>query len=136
MSQPLALSLTLKQPYDEAIESVTAALKEQGFGILTRIDVDSTLKEKIGVEFRRYVILGACNPPLAHRALTAEPLVGLMLPCNVTVEEMEAGARVNFLNPRAMMGAHPDLGRNAELAAVAEDAYARLAQAHATLSAA
>ncbi len=136
MSQPLALSLTLKQPYAEAIESVSAALKEQGFGVLTRIDVDSTLKEKIGVEFRRYVILGACNPPLAHRALTAEPLVGLMLPCNVTVEETEAGARVNFLNPRAMMAAHPDLGSNAELAAVAEDAYARLAQAHAALSAA
>lgn len=134
MTQPLALTVTLSQPYEEAIESVTAALKEQGFGVLTRIDVDNTLKEKIGVDFRRYVILGACNPPLAHRALTAEARVGLMLPCNVTVEEAEGGALVNILNPRAMMNAHPDLGGNTELAAVAEDAFARLAKVQEALA--
>jgi uncharacterized protein (DUF302 family) len=91
--------------YDRAIEKVTAALKVEGFGILTRIDVHTTLKEKLGAEFRPYAILGACNPPLAHKALAHKAEVGLMLPCNVTVEAAPDGtgcvARIG--DPKAMM---------------------------------
>ena len=86
MSKELAFEVQLAIPYDQALEKVTAALKTEGFGILTRIDVRATLKEKIGAEFRPYAILGACNPPLAHRALTRDARAGLMLPCTVTVE--------------------------------------------------
>jgi uncharacterized protein (DUF302 family) len=90
--------------YDEAISRVESALKEQGFGILTRIDVRQTLKEKIDVDFRPYIILGACNPGLAHRALSADDSVGLLLPCNVVVAETDDGAEVGFARPRAMLG--------------------------------
>jgi len=86
MTKELAFEVQLPVPYDEALEKVTAALKTEGFGILTRIDVRATLKEKIGAEFRPYAILGACNPALAHRALARDARAGLMLPCTVTVE--------------------------------------------------
>jgi len=86
MSQSIAFEVTVSAPYDKAIEKTTDALKTEGFGILTRIDVKQTLKEKINADFRPYAILGACNPPLAHRALSHDGHVGLMLPCNVTVE--------------------------------------------------
>ncbi len=89
--------------FDQAIERATAALKTEGFGVLTSIDVKDTLKKKIGVEFRRYVILGACNPQLAHRALGSELSIGLLLPCNVTVFEGDEGQTVvQIIKPQSM----------------------------------
>ena len=92
--------ITLSASFDEAIEIISGALKKEGFGILTRVDVHKTLKEKLDVDFRPYVILGACNPSLAYQALSADPKVGLMMPCNVTVEALEEGGiQVCFTNP-------------------------------------
>jgi uncharacterized protein (DUF302 family) len=110
-------------PYDQAVETVTAALKEEGFGILTSIDVKETLKKKLDVDFRRYIILGACNPPLAHRALTAETEIGLMLPCNVVVyEKDDGGTVVAAMAPLAALG----IVESEALHEVAKDADARL----------
>ncbi|MHC4956529.1 MAG: DUF302 domain-containing protein [Planctomycetota bacterium] len=104
MSEPMGIELELEQDLPAAIETVTAALKEEGFGVLTRIDVHTTLKEKIDADFRPYVILGACNPVLAHKALSARPDVGLLLPCNVTVEQgPSGGSLVRIINARQMM---------------------------------
>ncbi len=125
MSQTLSFQVTLSEPYEQAIEKVIAALKAEGFGILTRIDVQATLKEKLDVEFRPYIILGACNPPLAHRALQADPTVGLLLPCNVTVEDTGDGSLVSIVNPEAMLGVGP-LAENAEVRTVATEARQRL----------
>lgn len=88
--------------YDQAVARTTEALKTEGFGVITTIDVKQTLKQKLGVDFRRYVILGACNPPLAHRALEAELAVGLLMPCNVLVFEAEGGSVVQAIKPEAM----------------------------------
>lgn len=85
--------------YDEAIEKVTEALKTQGFGVLTTIDVKDTLKKKLDVDFDRYIILGACNPPFAYEALKAENMVGLLMPCNVVIHEKDGKVRVLFFNP-------------------------------------
>ncbi len=112
-------------PYDEAVSRVEAALGENGFGILTRIDVRKTLGEKLGVEFRPYVILGACNPGLAHRALTTDDNIGLLLPCNVVVSEANDGAEVYFASPRSML----ELAESEEILPVAEEAERLLRQA-------
>ena len=78
---------TVRIPFDEAIAKVTESLKAEGFGVLTNIDISAKLKEKLGVDFRRYVILGACNPPLAYKALMAEDKIGVMLPCNIIIQQ-------------------------------------------------
>lgn len=110
---------------DEAIDRVTNALKEEGFGILTRIDVAETLKQKIGAEYRPYVILGACNPALAHQALTADDNIGLMLPCNVVVAETDEGSEVAFIRPHAMM----DVTDAEGIRAIADQAQEKLERA-------
>ncbi len=115
--------------YDDAVERVEAALLQEGFGILTRIDVRETLKTKIDVDFRPYVILGACNPPLAHRALSAEDMIGLMLPCNVVVAETEDGSEVAMVRPSVMMTVADAEG----LEDVAEEAQTRLERALANI---
>jgi uncharacterized protein (DUF302 family) len=96
---------TLDVPFDEAVERTIVALKQHGFGVLTRIDVKNTLTEKIGVEFRPYMILGACNPQMAHQALQAEDKIGTMLPCNVIVQERGGKSEVAAVDPVASMQA-------------------------------
>lgn len=91
--------------FEEAIEKVTAALKEEGFGVLTEIDVKATLKKKIDADFRPYTILGACNPTYAHKALLAEDKIGAMLPCNVIVQQLDDGVEVAAVDPVASMQA-------------------------------
>ncbi|NIZ09784.1 DUF302 domain-containing protein [Pseudooceanicola sp. HF7] len=125
-------TIALGGPFDEAIERVTAALAQEGFGIISRIDLDKAFAEKLGQSFRRYTILGACNPGLAHRAVTARPDVGLLLPCNVTVEEGPDGALVRLVDAGQMM-AMGDLGEAPEIAELAEDAGARLGRVAAAL---
>ncbi len=119
----LGLTVRLNRGFDEALAQVTAALKAEGFGVLTEIDVKETLKKKLDVDFRPYKILGACNPPLAYRALSTAPEVGLLLPCNVTVSYIEDNVtEVAIIDPLSMLGfvQHPDLEP------VAEEARARL----------
>jgi uncharacterized protein (DUF302 family) len=126
MENEIGFYVPLTIGYEEALTAVTNALKVEGFGVLTRIDVQATFKEKLGVDFRSYAILGACNPSLSHRALTANPEVGLMLPCNVTVESTGTGGSiVRIANPNAMMTIGT-LGENPAIADVGRDARARL----------
>ena len=121
------LKVSLPIPYDEAIGRATDALKAQGFGVLTTIDVKQTLKAKLDRDFRRYLILGACNPPLADRALQAELEVGLLLPCNVIVYETSPSSSVvAAMAPLAALGI---VGENAALGQVASEADRRLRQA-------
>ncbi len=109
--------------FDEAINLVKDALQKEGFGVLTEIDIKETMKRKLDLEFRRYKILGACNPVLANRALGSEPNIGLLLPCNVVVQEYEDGAvGVSIADPKAMF----KMVKNEELRIVAEEADSRL----------
>ena len=125
---------TLALPYAQALERTRAALKDKGFGVLTEIDVKQTMKAKLDVDFRPYVILGACNPPLAHRALSADLGIGLLLPCNVVVYDNGDGtSTVEMMDPEAALGL---VGDNPAIAEVAGEARARLRQAVDTLAAA
>jgi uncharacterized protein (DUF302 family) len=120
------LRVDLNVPYGDAVDRVTASLKEEGFGVLTTIDVRQTLKQKLDREFRKYVILGACNPALADRALHAELEIGLLLPCNVIVYEREPGtSTVAAMAPLPAMG----IVGNKDLEAVAREADGRLRRA-------
>lgn len=121
------MSVEVPLDYDAAIARATEALRAEGFGVLTTIDVKQTLKQKLDRDFRRYVILGACNPPLADRALHAELEIGLLLPCNVIVYETAPGSSVvAAMDPLATLGI---VGENAELGSVAREADARLRRA-------
>jgi uncharacterized protein (DUF302 family) len=115
-SKPVSLS------YDKAIEKVTEELKKEGFGVLTTIDVKETLKKKLDVDFNRYVILGACNPPFAYKALQAEEQIGLLLPCNVIVYEKEGRTIVGAFDPMSMT----KMVENEVLKSIAEDVATRL----------
>jgi uncharacterized protein (DUF302 family) len=127
------LRVELPVSYERAVEQATAALKAQGFGVLTTIDVQQTLKQKLDRDFRKYVILGACNPPLADRALRAELEIGLLLPCNVIVYEVSPDRSiVSAMAPVAALGI---VGDNPELKIVANEADARLRSALTALKA-
>lgn len=104
MTTNIGLQTTVNLPYAQAVQKTTEALKAEGFGVLTQIDMQATFKQKLDVDFRRYVILGACNPPLAHQALAANLDIGLLLPCNVTVYEEGDGAVVTTVDPITMLG--------------------------------
>lgn len=122
---------TIPLAYDEAVEKTKQVLMAQGFGVLSEIDMRQKLKEKLDVDFKRYVILGACNPPLAYKALQAEPEIGLLLPCNVIVYESDAGhSVVSMIDPHAMLDI---VGDNEAVAEVARDARQRLEKALADL---
>jgi uncharacterized protein (DUF302 family) len=126
----LGLTVRLNKNFDDALAQAIAALKVEGFGVLTEIDVKETLKKKLDVDFRPYKILGACNPPLAYRALSTAPEVGLLLPCNVTVAYIEDNVtEVSIVDPLSMLGFvnHPDLEP------VAAEARARLDRVAAAL---
>ena len=128
----MAYEVAIDEPYSEVLPRVIDALKEEGFGVLTRIDVHDAFKEKLGVEFRNYSILGACNPPLAYRALSNRPDAGLMLPCNVIVEESDEGTLVRIVDPAAMMQAG-GLAGDPVLQEVGAEAEARLKRVAAAL---
>ncbi len=115
-SKPVSLS------YDTAVERVTEELKKEGFGVLTTIDVKDTLKKKLDVEFNRYIILGACNPPFAYKALQAEEQIGLLLPCNIIVYEKEGRTIVGAFDPMSMT----KMVDNEALKSIAEDVSVRL----------
>ena len=121
----IGFSARLHADYEEAVQAARAALQEEGFGVLTEIDVKATLKARLDKDFRRYVILGACNPPLAHRALETDPSVGLLLPCNVIVYEEGDGTVVAAVDPLGLLGVLEDPA----LREVAQEAERRLRRA-------
>ncbi len=117
--------------FKNVVTEVTAALKTEGFGILTEIDVQATFKQKLNIERKPYLILGACNPQLAHRALEIEPDLGLLLPCNVVIsEENDGSVLVSFMDPLAVLG----IVNKPEILEIAQDAYDRLKRIQAQLS--
>lgn len=115
-------SVTVDQPFAETVDRVREELQAEGFGVLTEIDMTATMRAKLGEEIEDYVILGACNPPLAHAALQADRSIGLLLPCNVVVRATDEGTRVEALDPQIMV----QLSDGADLARIADDASARL----------
>ena len=118
-----AFTATSSKSYDEAVTEVTGALQEQGFGVLTEINVSEVLKKKLDIDKRPYLILGACNPVLANQAMEAEPDIGLLLPCNVVVREEEDGSTtVAFMDPSAVLS----LVDNSEVATLAAEVRGRL----------
>ncbi len=133
MTQDIGFEVQLELPFEQAVERVVEALKNEGFGVLTKIDVKATLKEKLDQDFRPYVILGACNPPLAHRALSEDAVVGLMLPCNVTVETNPSGGTIARLANPEMMMMVGNLQENQALSEVAGEARIRIERVAAAL---
>jgi uncharacterized protein (DUF302 family) len=129
MSSRYGFGTTVQLPYEEAIQHVKDALKAEGFGVLTEIDVRETLREKLGLQMEPYLILGACNPVLAHRALEQEPDIGLLLPCNVVVRAVDEGCRVEIADPEAMLG----IVGSQPLDTIAEEAKQRLQRVVAAL---
>jgi uncharacterized protein (DUF302 family) len=130
MSVPYSLSTRVHLPFEQAVARVKEALQTEGFGVLTEIDVQSTMRTKLGVDMEQYLILGACNPPLAHRALEAEPHIGLLLPCNVVVRENDHGCLIEAIDPEAMLS----MVDNQTVAAVAREAKERLQRVMAALA--
>lgn len=124
------LTRRLSLPWDQAMARVKEALAAEGFGVLTEIDMKATLAAKLGVEVSPYVILGACNPQLAHKAITLEPAIGLMLPCNVVVAESDGQVVVSAVDPQAIFQVVP----NPEMQALADEVRARLNRALDTLT--
>ncbi len=135
MAGSMAFEVKLGVGHSEALERVTEALKEEGFGVLTRVDLHTAFKEKIGEDFRPYTILGACNPKLAHKALSHSAEAGLLLPCNVTVEADGDGALVRIVDPGEMMKAG-GMDSDATVAEVGAEARKRLARVAEALAAA
>lgn len=129
MAGAYGFGASLDMPYERAVARVKEELKVEGFGVLTEIDVQSTLREKLGAEMEPYIILGACNPPLAHRALTEDREIGLLLPCNVVVRAAGAGCRVDIADPEAMLG----IVSHDRVRAVAQEAKQRLERVVAAL---
>ncbi len=127
--QSIGEKVLLDTDFDSALSRTVEALKAEGFGVLTEIDVRETMKKKLGVDFPPYKILGACNPPLAHRALTAAPEVGLLLPCNVVVAQTDTGVEVSQVDPIGMLG----FVNRPELEPIAAEARARLERVAAAL---
>ncbi len=115
-------SKTVNMPYEQAVEKITEELKKEGFGVLTEIDVKETLKKKLNIDYKKYKILGACNPPIAHKALQLEQELGLLLPCNVIVYEKEGKSVVSVFNPMIMT----QLLDNKEMELIAEEVKGKL----------
>lgn len=133
MSDALGAEVVLSEPLEQALARTREALRAEGFGVLTEVDLRQTFRDKIGQEFRPYVMLGACNPNLAFRALSSAPEIGLLLPCNVTVEARpEGGSVVRLVNPDLLLSAGRLAGRP-ELGEIAADARARLDRVAAAL---
>ena len=126
MTKEIGFEVRLNQPYDKALEKTKEALMDEGFGVVTSIDVKAMMKDKLDVDFRPYSILGACNPQLAHRLLTQEAVAGLLIPCNVTVEaEDDHTSTVRIANPQVILGVG-SLEQNQEISAVAQEARTML----------
>lgn len=126
MTDEIGFEVHIDKSYEQCLEIITEALKAEGFGVLTSIDVQKTLKDKLGEDFRQYVILGACNPSLSYRALSQDPVVGLLLPCNITVEEdLTGGSLVRIANPEVVLNIGT-LGEDEVLNEISHEARARL----------
>lgn len=126
MNDQLGYTVEVPLPFQAAVDATKDALKSEGFGVLTEIDLQAAFHDKLQREFRPYTILGACNPPLAFAAVSADPAIGLLLPCNVTVEWVsDAESRVRLVDPRSMLATAPG-GLSPALIDVAEDAHARI----------